>query len=389
MKEGSLFHQAKGVVETGNAGLHTTSGNHLIVSCIETMRGVSELRPEWEELSRRDPESGLFLSYPWIARLLNANPGQWHVYTVRTGTPEQRLVCLFPVSVKARDVGKGPASDVRMGAAGRFTLGDRTGFLCDPAYVEKGLSALARHMAAGGWSRLSLRYEPTHRRSHVFAEAFDPDRYRVSWKEFFINDGQTNYLVSPTIDLPSSFDAYLSGSLGSQTRRSMRRALRNHIESGECRITTSTDETLERDLGILAELWSAQWAERYDERALARSVRQHGRYYRMAHELGAFRLTILWREARPIGAQACIVDEMNGDLIAKQGARSLGESLPIGNLLLLNETRWAIENGLVRFDLGHGDAPYKYSLGARDRVTLYFSIRPRSGTRGQAQASRI
>lgn len=350
----------------------------LTVSHIESLSELDSIRAEWEHLSRHDTGSGLFLSYPWIRLLLKDNPDRWRVFTVRDEGQGNRLVCLFPASYDARRSDAGRAPDVRIGAAGRFSLSDRTGFLCDTAYAEAGPAALGRWLAGAGFGRFSLRYEPTRDRADAFAGAVDARRYRVSWKSYFINDGRTNYLISPTIHLPESFDAYLSERLGASTRRSMRRAMRTHLDSGDCRISTATDETLDRDLGVLEELWCAQWAAEYDADELRRSVRRHREFYLLANRLGALRVSVLWRGAQPLGAQACVVDRAGGEMFAKQGARVLGESLPIGNLLLLHETRWAIDNGLRRFDLGHGDAPYKYSLGAVDREVLYVSIRPRS-----------
>ena len=368
----------------GPAAVQPSAGSSidLTVSSVATVEDLQELQSEWEYLSSRDGESGLYLSFPWMSRLLKANHGRWRVYTVRTDDSERRLVCLFPVTVESQSGDDGSDLGDRLGAAGRLTLSDRTGFLCDPDFSEEGPAALARQLASERWGRISLRYEPTGKRSRAFAGAFDKARFRVNWKDHFINNGQTNYLITPTIDLPDSFETYLANHLGAQTRRSMRRAIRKHLESGECRVTIADDRTLEKDLGILADIWCSQWSAEYDDKALTRSVRRHRQYYLMAHELDAFRLSILWRGDTPLGAQACVIDRLHGDLIAKQGARVLSETLPVGNLLLLNEARWAIEAGLRRFDLGHGDAAYKYSLGASEKVTHYFSIRRRSGARG-------
>lgn len=348
------------------------------VFAIDTPRALSEMRPVWDDLHRLDQHSDLYLSYPWIAQILTANPGRWRVYAVQSNGPSSRIVCLFPAAVKHRISRSTGIQKTEISPAGRLTLSDRTGFLCHPDYVETGLTALAQHIAKEDWSRFSMRYEPTQTRARHFASAFDPKRFRVSWKSYFINDSKTNYLVCPKVSLPDDFDTYLSTKMSAQTRRSMRRAMRKHIDSGDTHITTATDQTLQSDLATLFDLWALRWAKEYDDRTLARVIRRHRRFFLYAQNINAFRLTILRRGSRAIGAEASIVDRAHGRLIAKMGARDPTTTIPVGNMLLLNEIRWAITNGFDVFDLGHGDAPYKYSFGAEDQEVSYFSIRRRS-----------
>lgn len=355
--------------------LNAQATDAYVVSRIETPQALTAIRADWADLQRRDPQSGVFLSYPWIAQLLHANPGRWRVYVVRTSAPEGRIVCLFPAAIRHRS---GPADGLELSPAGRFTLSDQTGFICDPDCVEPALSALAQHLAGEDWTRFSMRYEPTQTRARHFANAFPADRFQVHWKDYFINDGQTDYLLCPQISLPADFETYLTTKMGPQTCRSMRRALRKYIDSGSLHITTTTEQTLHRDLDILFDLWAQQWGHGHDAPTLARVIRRHRRFFLYAHAIDALRLTVVWRGAQPLGVQACLVDETRRHLIAKIGTRGGITDLPVGNLLFLNEIQWAIANGFTLFDLGHGNAPYKYSFGAVDHTIAYFTLRRRS-----------
>ena len=82
-------------------------------------------------------------------------------------------------------------------AAGRLAGSEYTGFLCDPGLEEPVIAAFAKYLAGLPWVRLSLRYEPTLRRSALFGAAFGQDAFRVKQLPYRINRGETDNLKCP------------------------------------------------------------------------------------------------------------------------------------------------------------------------------------------------
>ena len=165
------------------------------VEMIDTKAGFAQISDAWRALQASDPEAHFFLSYIWMHVLFDRYPGAWAVYVVYANGVEPP-VCIFPVQIKSRSNG----SAHTISPAGRLTLSEYTGFLCDPAHETPALQALARHVAGHDWQRFSMRYEPTQRRGQIFADAFPSDRFRVRWKSYKINDGKIDCLGSGPIN---------------------------------------------------------------------------------------------------------------------------------------------------------------------------------------------
>ena len=132
----------------------------LRVEVIDSFTAFAQLQGAWADLLARDPESGLFLSWPWLAESFVRNPGRWKVLTVREGSRQGRYLCFLPLKVRLHWSRSSGRLQTQLDPGGRLGFSEYVGFLCDPAEEDRAIPALARHLAQTGWSDLELRYEP-------------------------------------------------------------------------------------------------------------------------------------------------------------------------------------------------------------------------------------
>lgn len=347
----------------------------LHVEEIDSFEGFAGLQPAWTALLERDPASGLFLSWPWLAEAFVRHPGRWKVLAVREAVRNGRYLCFLPLKLRLHWSRSEQLLHTQIDPGGRLGFSEYTGFLCDPVEEERAIPALARHLAGRPWADLALRYEPTGRRSALFAAAFPPEAFRTVWQPYRINGGSTNNLLCPGIDLPDSYERYLETSPGSNTRQKLRRFARKYLDSGEMRLSFADAASFPRDLDSMMGFWRAKWAPLKDPDNLAALEANYRQMMADSLRLDALVMPVLWRGDQPLGAMGGIADHARGHLVFAVSGRDPGSDDPaIGLLLHAAAIRWAIERGFRRYDFGHGDEPYKYTFGAKDRETYNLGI---------------
>jgi CelD/BcsL family acetyltransferase involved in cellulose biosynthesis len=95
---------------------------------------------------------------------------------------------------------------------------------------------------------------------------------------------------------------------------------------------------------------------------------------------GMVYLAILWRDGKPIAAQANYLDRARRDVLFHVAGRDDSvRDISAGLMLQAHCIRWAIANGYRRYDFTIGDEPYKYSLGGVDREIASTEVFTRSG----------
>jgi len=351
----------------------------MIVERVDTVEDFQRLRNAWEAVYQSDPEAQFFLSWSWLAGVLESYPGQWMVLVARGA--DGSCCGFLPLRVKL--VWSKSRRQLRneLQFAGRLFWADYGSILCDPEHEEAVLGALASHLKQMDWSHIYLKgFRVSDRRFALFMAPFADERLVVDARTSTINKGHTDNLIAPFIGLPDTFEAYLSNTLSSNTRQKTRRVLRKLESSGEYQITTTCAATESRDLEILEELWRNMWKERKgsDAEYLATKYRI---IVKRGLDDGLVHMPVLWHRDRPVGALASFVDRVKSRLLFFVGGRDEDvPDLPVGLVLHIHNVRWAIENGIKTYDLLRGDEPYKYSLGAEDALVRYPCIRTKSGT---------
>jgi CelD/BcsL family acetyltransferase involved in cellulose biosynthesis len=354
----------------------------LSIEVIEAFAEFEALRGAWHALSARDPASGFYLSWDWLAQLFRDNPGRWRVLVLRDPDWPDRLIAALPLRVSLRWSGSRKTFQTMLSAAGRLGFSEYTGFLCDPAHERWAIAALGSALSTMPFERVSLRYEPTVGRLRRFAAAFEPQMFESTWPDHRINGGETNQLVAPQIVLPDSFDSY-TASLSRNRRKKLfkaRRALEG--DSGlHFRLPDATSFDADRDAVLT--LWRMRWDGQMSADKVADTSRAYGVFLDRCWALGVLHMPMLWQGDRMIGALGNVMDRGRGQMTCVVTGRDTEENtLEIILLMHAHAIESAISQDFSTYDFGHGDEPYKYSLGARDVALGNISIRRRSRAPG-------
>lgn len=352
------------------------------IDVIETWEAFLELRLVWDSVHAKDPEAEYFLSWPWLSEVFRANPEQWRVLAARPDEAGSDYVCFFPMKLGTRWSDSSRQFTTELQPGGRLSWGQYTGFVCLPEHEEQAVAALAATLLDMPWARLSLKNDACERRLQLFLAGFSGNDYRISHGEAIINGGAVDNLVCPQLRLPDDFESYQQTCLSSNTRQKMRRFWRKFEAADDLKITNSTNETYERDLTILLDFWFETWSPTRGQNSAERAVKKYRDILAQSNAIGAVHIPVLWRDDRPLGALANIVDRKKQHLYFIAAGRDDTVQDPnIGLLLHAHNINWAIDHGIKTYDFCHGNEPYKYSFGATDRHVSNVSIYRKSASK--------
>ena len=349
----------------------------MIVGLVETMDQLQAHKNAWCEVYQRDPESQFYLSWWWLTDFLNRSDEDW---IVLTATPEGALqpVAFLPLRLKLKRRRKAGTFINGFVMAGNYAA-DYTGFLCLPEFEETAIPAFARHLLSEPWAFLKLDYlRASEKRKTLFLDEFPKKGLRIKYSPC-INIDKVNNLICPYVDLPDTFDAYLSEKLSANSRQKLRRLLRK-VDAGEdYRITHANADTIDRDIDILLTFWKEQWASRKGEK-LKKIVSNNRVLLRSGFDLGRLYMPVLWKGEQPHGVLGSFLDhEKKTVLFMIAGRDQSFNEIPSGLALHAHSIRYAIENGFRTYDFLRGNEPYKYSFGCQERVIERIAISTKSG----------
>lgn len=348
----------------------------LQVDIVDTPDAFDALAPAWRRLQARDMESTVFLTWDWLALAFRQNPWRWSVLVVRDPVDSDEAICIVPLKYRTHWSRSQQEFQTQLEAGGRLLFSEYTGFLCDPSQEEAGLAAAADKLAAMPWSRLSMRYVAQSRRARIFTDRLAARGLSARYRDYRINKGETDNLVSPQVDLPEAFDSYLKAQVSANTRQRFNKMRRRHLDTGDYHVTHADDATLNDDITALLTFWTAKWAETKGRETAEQVAANYRSVLTAAHQCGALFLPVLKRGERRLGALGHVIDRQNGILhFIVAGRDTQAEETFIGDALHFYAIEWAIGQGFICYDFGHGNERYKYSYGAEDLQTLYFDIR--------------
>lgn len=245
---------------------------------------------------------------------------------------------------------------------------DYTGILCDPQFEAHVCTAFAEKVSQMPSGRIILNYfdGPTSR-LQAFKSAFSTVLFETKDNEHFINDGQTNNLICPYIELPETFSQYLDA-LSSNARQKLRRLMRQLESDQSLKITRSRPETYTQDVAILSKLWYQKHVHEKGEQRATQLAELFKEVVMLGLAAGVVYLAIAWRAEKPVAAQANYIDLVKRRALFHVGGRDDAvRGFSAGLMLQAHCIRWAIANGMKCYDFTVGNEPYKYSLGAQDR----------------------
>jgi len=335
------------------------------------------LRDNWDRVYWADPEAHYFLSWDWIDRRLATGAGRTMLLAAKLREQNADYVAFLPLKMRSRQLGDGRYWQEVVVAGS--PMSDFTGLICRPEAEELAIPALAEAVLARRWGVLWLHHlRASDRRAKLFLDRFPQSEVRIDDHDRPAEAGAPNDRICPYATLPNDWEAYLA-SISANTRQKIRRFLRKVETSDEVRITHATNETFERDLDIIVELWARRWVE---QERKASPVQRDGlrRVLEEVHQTGHLVLPILWRQDRPLAALALIVDDRTRALLFYAAGRDLDEAdLPVGLILHGHSIRFAIEQGFQTYEFLRGDEAYKRSLATDERYIRNIVISSRKG----------
>lgn len=321
------------------------------MSNIEVRRETFEsLKEDWERLQIATPDSSPFATTAWQRTW-------WQIFG---GDADLKLL-----AVREDGDVKGLAPFMRRGTEmsflGESDLVDYHHFLHSGIDDSVFYGSVFAHLAQmDSWSSLRLTSVPEWSAAYTAV----PEAARAAgW-----NVDETFEDVSPGIELPGTWDEYVSG-LSKKDRHELRRKLRrlersaeiNHVE-----FTTVADIAANLDDFIRLHRMSTPDKAKF-------LTDQREEFFRTVvtelAEEGISRLFFLEVDGERAATSICFV-QGDSQLVYNSGYDPAQRALSVG---LLNHAlciKLAIENGIRYFDFLRGDEPYKYHLGAHDR-SLY------------------
>lgn len=355
-----------------------TPSQTLTVEVIEDIERLIAIELVWDELYARDPHAHVFLSTRYLSAIATRVSGNFRI--LAAWSEDGRCVGLLPLLVTVRwNKSVGALQNVYE-MLGHVFDADYAGMLCEPGKEDAVCSAFSSALSSMPVGRFVFSFfaGPAQRFERLLL-GFDEGVFEVEHVNHKINDGETDNLVCPYLDLPGSFESYLQ-SLSANTRQKFRRMLREFDRDPDLKITRSRPETYEKDAALISELWFLQYAERKGGRRAQGLIKQLRETTLIGLANGQIHLPVLWRGGEPVAAQACYIDPVHRQALFHVGARNLTlTDMAVGTLLHLHAIRWAIANGLHRYDFTIGDEPYKFGFGAHRNVIGSAIVQTRTG----------
>ncbi|MFD1745463.1 GNAT family N-acetyltransferase [Rhizobium helianthi] len=350
----------------------------MYIDVIETVQDFAQARRDWEAVWQADPHAQYFLSWDFLFRFLKSKQ-RWLILAARSaqkrGAP---YVAFFPLRLQTRQNEKGMFVD-EFYMAGNYSC-DYTGLISLPEFEPEAIEAFATWFARQSWYQVKFDYfvgPPERREALVKALQGPLIMFRDSAPP--IRDGIDN-TICPVVTLPDDLDVYLTGTLGSRTRKEVRRYLRWMDSESEYRITHSTPTTVEHDLDILFHFWRIRWSAEKGEKteSMIASTRQ---MLMVCEEAGDLDVVVLWKGERPLGVNVNILDRHKRRLLFYITGRDLtwaSDPAP-GQMLHAHCIRRAIDEGFRYYDFLRGNEPYKFAYGSTEHRLTSTLFRSRSG----------
>ncbi|WP_258604066.1 GNAT family N-acetyltransferase [Mesorhizobium sp. AR10] len=288
-------------------------------------------------------------------------------------------MALLPLRLRTRLNKKTGYSHNEINMAGSFAA-DYTGIVCAPGSADRAIPALAKHLTRMNWAKLHLEnLRMSEPRRRLLLKNLDDKRLEAQQMRRVNKADNIDNCICPSLDLPGDWETYLEQKTSSNTRQKIRRFLRKLDGSNEFRITHADASTIDRDIGIILEMWRIKWAARKGN-LLPSLIRSNRRLFKDAFESGTLFLPILWQGDKPLGGLAFLVDSVKKAMFFHLAGRDeTANDIPSGLVLHAYCIRRAIEQGFRSYDFLRGNEPYKYSFGVEETTIHCVLVKTKTG----------
>jgi CelD/BcsL family acetyltransferase involved in cellulose biosynthesis len=328
---------------------------------------LESLRPEWEELLEASAAKSVFLTWEWLSTWFRHCAGagtELEILALRDGA---RLEALLPLLRVRHQLGWLRVPTLRFLGTGPVGSDDLD-LIARRGGEPEAARQLAAHLAA---EKALLRFDRLPRGTSGAALL----AAELAGRGWAIGRAATE--VCPLIELRGlDWDAYLAG-LGTEHRYAVRRKLRSAARRHAARLAVArTQEERREALAILVKLHLGRWGGRGGSTAFDRPelLAFHEEFTQHALAKGWLRLLVLWLDGKPAAA---LYGLRHGESFAfyQSGFDATASSASPGLVLMAMAIQLAIQEGAARFDMLHGDEPYKrhWAGAARwlERIELF------------------
>lgn len=323
---------------------------------LTTSEDFQALRTEWLELHAATPEASIFSHPDWVATWLR-HFGEPCLPVFLAVRREEELIGVIPLDM---DPGA-------MALLGNHNLSDYSPILAAPGAEALAARGLLEWLNEDMAPFASLWGLPE---SSPFATAV-----RELAGQFGRDATTEDEALTPTADLPASFDDFLAG-LSKKDRHELRRKMRLAESAGELRFEEYTDpgdiaERLDRFLELMraSRTDKAEFLNGHTE-AFFRDIAA------MASAAGLMRLSTITIDGN-LAAMTWSFETAETTLLYNSGYAPEYAAISIGIVSKALALRSAIERGKRRFNFLRGDEDYKFRMGAKARRLLRIQLRHR------------
>jgi CelD/BcsL family acetyltransferase involved in cellulose biosynthesis len=354
----------------GEPALVGVNDSSLVVSVVEDLSGLDDLRPEWDDLLERAREASPFISWDWLE-------GWWGCYGLRKGLRLHTvrragaLVGVLPLYLESIRTAGVQWRRLRLVGTGGDTNPDYLGALLDPedeTLIARRL--LESALGDDAWDVLSLS---DVREGSTLVGAFIDVTAR---RRLPIRVGPPTRIT--VVPLPESWEVLLKG-LERHWRQEVQRRRRRIEEHGGRWFVWQDPASLDRAFDRLAELHRMRWRQRTGPHAF--SSPEYLAFHReVMHRFlhrGWLRLFALQLGEEIVAMRYCF--RFRDEVFAFQtGFDPAHQRLGPGGVLMSYALEHSIGEGARLMDMLKGEYPHKDSWSREHRTTTHLRAYNRS-----------
>jgi tetratricopeptide (TPR) repeat protein len=358
------------------------------VDVIDRLEEFQALKDNFDFVYSADPQARFFVSWVWLSGILKRHDEQeepWLILAAKPETADSDYVAFFPLVVELHEDHDNHFYN-QLSVAG-VTDADHAPFIMVPDYQHDAIAAFAVYLKhREEWSVLRIdNVELNDERLRLLLAQFSDDQFDLQEEHHFSDLDDIDNDIVPFISLPDDWDDYLQTHLSSNSRQRIKRLLRAVEDSDEYRITLVDADNLESHITILCQLWQSSWEGRKGADDCQRILKHIDFSLHHCFENNCLYLPVLWKQDRPLGAIANLLDIHQKTMLFLVGARdSVVNDIPSGIVLHASSIRFAIQNGFKIYNFLIGNEAYKFSFGAQARHIRSVSLQ----RQGLAHSSR-
>lgn len=322
----------------------------------------AQLQPEWNELLHRSISDRIFSTWEWQSTWWQVyQPGQLWVITCRD--EQNRLVGIAPWFIENH-----PVKGRIVRSIGCVEVTDYLDIIADQHFVEPVLncfaSFVAKHMS--NFDLLDL--------CNIPQQSATLERFAHFLVQRGFSVEITQQEVCPIIQLPDTWEAYLSEILDKKERHETRRKLRR-AEGETSWYIVGSEHNLTEEIERFLSLMSASHPDKAGFLSDPQNLEFFKRVTPIIYENGWLQLSFL--KINDKAAATYLNFEYNAQILVYNSGLLPGEygHLSPGIVLLAHNIRHAIESGNKVFDFLRGSETYKYRMGGKDNPVFMLKAR--------------